>query len=171
MARSPRARLRAILGVLAALGLLLVGRLQPARLGSSATTTSSSQPLARPVGASPPTTQPLGVRHLAFHEGIGGLAATRGAVWVAHGTTISRVDPQTLQETATVTGYRQRKDQPVLGLSAGAGAVWASIGGGGLLRVDPHNAKATVRIPVDTRAPAAVGAGGVWVVCCGGDAC
>jgi len=157
--------------VLAVLGLLLlVGRLPSARLGSSSTTTSSTQPQAQAVATSPPTTQPLGIRHLAFPEGIGGLAATRGAVWVAHGTTISRVDPQTLQATATVTGYTQRKDQPVLGLTAGAGAVWASIGDGGLLRIDPHRARATVRIPVVTRAPAAVGAGGVWVVCCGNNA-
>lgn len=170
MAGSPRARLGAIVGVLAALGLLLlVGRLPYGRLGSPGTT-SSTPPQTQPVATSPATTPPLGIRHPAFYEGISGLAATGGAVWVAHGSTTSRMDPQTLQETATVTGYRQCKDQPVLGLSAGAGAVWASIGGCGLLRIDPHSARATVRIPVVTTAPAAVGAGGVWVVCCGGNA-
>jgi hypothetical protein len=109
---------------------------------------------------SPPTTRAPDVPHLAFQEPIEALAATPGAVWVAHGGSISRVDQSTMRQTATVSGYRQRKDQPVVGLAAGSGAVWASVHGIGVLRIDPASSRVVARIPVMTEAPPARGADG-----------
>jgi len=165
MARLSRSTRRTAIGVLVAVGLLLVvGRLSQARLGPS-----STRPLPPGGVSAPPTTHGPDVAHLAFQDPIGGLAVTSGAVWVAHAGGISRVEQATMRATATVSGYEQRKDRPVMGLAAGAGAVWASVYGIGVLRIDPASAKVTARIPVMTQAPPAVGAGGVWVVCCGGE--
>jgi hypothetical protein len=151
---------------LLAVGILLaVGRLSRAQLAPS-----NSQPLPSAGRiVSPPTTPGPDIPHLAFQEPINALAVTPGAVWVAHAGSISRVDQATMRETATVSGYDQRKERPVVGLAAGSGAVWASVHGVGVLRIDPASAKVIARIPVMTEAPVAVGADAVWVACCGAE--
>jgi hypothetical protein len=168
-------RVRATLGVLVALGLLLlVGRLwtphpkpAPANPTSAVTVSSivTTATAAAPSTSQAPATQP----RARFDEPIAALAVTPGAVWVAHGQTISRVDPHTLRPTATVSGYRPTGDQQLLGMTAGAGAVWVTVQGAGVLRIDPASARVVARIPVTTKEPPAVGAGAVWVVCCGAD--
>jgi len=168
--RSPR--VRTLLGVLVALGLLVVvGRLQAPHPKPASTTTTPTVAAANPTVASQPvTSQPVTSQPTPrFAEAIGGLAVTPGAVWVVHGQTITRVDPHTLRPTATVAGYRPTSEHQLLGMTAGDGAVWLTVFGAGVLRVDPTSAKVVARIPVATEAPAAVGAGAVWAVCCGGD--
>jgi hypothetical protein len=170
-------RVRTTLGVLVALGLLLlVGRLwtphpKPAPANPTSTVTSIvTTATTTATAAAPSTSEAAATQPRArFDEPIAALAVTPGAVWVAHGQTISRVDPHTLRPTATVTGYRPTGDHQLLGMTAGASAVWVTVVGAGVLRIDPASAKVVARIPVITQAPAAVGAGAVWVVCCGGD--
>jgi DNA-binding beta-propeller fold protein YncE len=158
-------RVVTLVGVLVALGLLvLVGRLQAPHPKPVASTLTITTPTAATANPTIP-----GRRSLRFAEPIGGLAVTPGAVWVAHGQTISRLDPHTLRPTATVTGYRPGGDQQLVGMTAGAGAVWVTVLGLGVLRVDPASARVVARILVTTEEPPAVGAGAVWVVCCGGD--
>lgn len=159
MRRMPRG-VGGLFVVLLALGVLLaIGRLSRAQLAPSHPSAGGTVP-------SPATPHP-DIPHLAFQERINALAVTPGAVWVAHGGSISRVDQVSMRETATVRGYDQRKDRPVVGLVAGSGAVWASVHGVGVLRIEPDNAKVVARISVMTEAPVAVGADAVWVVCCG----
>lgn len=163
MQRMPRGVGGLLLVALLVLGILLaVGRLSRAQLAPS---NSRSLPSAGGALASPARRGP-DVPHLAFQEPINALAVTPGAVWVAHAGSISRVDQATMRETATVSGFDQRKERPVVGLAAGPGAVWASVHGVGLLRIDPASAKVIARIPVMTEAPVAVGADAVWVCGC-----
>jgi DNA-binding beta-propeller fold protein YncE len=152
-----------VVGLLAVGILLVVGWLSRSQLAPSH---SEALPPAGGTFSSPTTTAP-DVPHLAFQEPIDALAATPGAVWVAHAGSITRVDQATMRGTATVSGYQQRRDRPVVGLAAGSGAVWASVHGVGVLRIDPASARVIARIPVMTEAPPAVGADGIWVVCCG----
>jgi hypothetical protein len=153
----------ALVALLAVAILLAVGWLSHAQLAPP----DSQSPASAGGALHSPTTRGPDVPHLAFQEPINALAVTPGAVWVAHAGSISRVDQATMRETATVSGYRQHKERPVVGLAAGSGAIWASVHGSGLLRIDPDSAKVIARIPVMTEAPAAVGADGVWVTCCG----
>jgi DNA-binding beta-propeller fold protein YncE len=101
--------------------------------------------------------------------GITSMTVSDGALWVAHQGGISRVDPATMRVTATLPGYRARTSEPIH-LSAGGGSVWALTSGEGLLRIDPGSAKVVAHLAVSRRsAPVAVGAGSVWVACCGPD--
>jgi hypothetical protein len=118
-----------------------------------------------------------------FAQPISGLAVTPTAVWVAHGTTIERLDPRTLLVTASLqvapiaTDLLSGVARPIRGLAAaaGSGAIWASLPSpaGGLLRIDPTTARVAAVVPVaGVAAPAVANAGsaaGVWVVCCGGE--
>jgi hypothetical protein len=77
--------------------------------------------------------------------------------------------PHTLRPTATVTGYQPTGGHQLVGMTAGGGAVWATVSGAGVLRIDPASARVTARIRVATEEPPAAGTDAVWVVCCGGD--
>jgi hypothetical protein len=159
--------------VLAAIGLLVVaGRLWSAVVRPPATS---------PDGAvmAPLRSVPSGVE---FAQPITGLAVTPTAVWVAHGTTIERLDPHTLRVTASLgvgsiaTDIPSNVARPIRGLAAAGGdAIWATLRSpsSGLLRVDAASARVVAVIPVVSVAPAAVSdtgsAAGVWVVCCGGE--
>src|SRR6266545_496896 len=169
-ARPSRTGLRAGLGVLAAIGLLLVaGRL--------------SAPAPQPdagVGAAPQQLLGGGVD---FTEPISGLVANRAALWVGHDTTIERLDPRTLRVTATVelpasaTLVTSGRLTPIRGLAASAAgdAIWVSVANSaaGLVRIDAASARVVATLPVVGVGPAAVSssgsAAGVWVVCCGGE--
>jgi DNA-binding beta-propeller fold protein YncE len=166
--------LRAILGVLAGVALLLlVGRLTTPQLAPHAATAPTGQP---PALSSSTTRPELHIEQgivgrVVFPDTITGLAVTPGAVWAAHGQAISRVDPTSLRPTATVA-WRPVGNQQLLGIAAapgGTAGVWASVFGLGVLRIDPARARVVARIPLQTEQPPAVGASGVWVVCCGGD--
>jgi hypothetical protein len=155
------------LGLLVALGLLLlVGRLapgRPPRAGHAGTASSVA-------GPSSTTRAPQRgiVARVVFPDTVSGLAVTPGAVWAVHGQAISRVDSTTMRQTA-VTGWKPAGGQQLLGIAADPSGVWATVFDLGVLRIDPASAKVVARIRVETEQPPAVGAGGVWVVCCGGD--
>jgi DNA-binding beta-propeller fold protein YncE len=91
-------------------------------------------------------------------------------LWIVHDGRILRVDPDANRVTATVSGYRPRADRPVVRLAATrAGALVATLAGGGLLVIDPRNAQVVATEPVHTQARAAGMIDfDVFVVCCGG---
>jgi hypothetical protein len=117
----------------------------------------------------PPSTAPSPITaHIRFEgEQITAVVAGEGAVWVAHGCAISRVDPQTNRVVATVTGIRSHvKGCFGLDLGVGAGALWAVASGGELLRVDPHTMRVVAALALASVAPPAATASGVWLACC-----
>jgi hypothetical protein len=161
MGRASRTRLVATVGVVVALGaLLLGGRLTGRALQRPAGPATAVT--AGPAGLPPPL-----VRKVALDHPVDGVAvAGDSGVWIVHGGRLSRVDPWTLRIDAFVEPV-----PAVTAVAAGAGAVWASAGRE-LLRVDPHTVEVTARLPVPTgTAPVAAPgvAAGVWAVCCGTD--
>jgi ligand-binding sensor domain-containing protein len=161
MGRASRTRLVATVGVVVALGALLV----TGRLTGRALERPGGPAAAVTVGRASPELPLVG--KLALGYPVDGVAvADDGGVWIVHHRRLSRVDPWTLRITASVEERRS-----VTAAAAGAGAVWASAGGE-LLRVDLRTAQVTARLPVPigTAAIAAPGvAAGVWAVCCGTD--
>lgn len=171
-ARPSRNGFRAGLGVLAAIGVLLVvGRLSPvARQASS------------PLDGDEPAAPPRG-GGVEFDQPVSGLVANGAAVWVAHGTTVERLDPRTLRVTATTelpaiaTAVRSGVSRPVRGLATttAGDVIWVSLANpiAGLVRIDAASARVVAVLPVASVGPAAVSsagsAAGVWVVCCGGE--
>jgi hypothetical protein len=163
----PRRGLLSGLTVLAAIGVLaVIGRLWSAGLAPP------SAGLAAPGGEGLATSRPVpgGVE---FGQPVNGLAVTRAAVWIAHGTTIERLDPRTLRATATVRVpalLNQPIAWPIRGIAAepAGDAVWASLPTG-LLRIDAASARVVATVPAAGVAPPAVGDAAVWVVCCGGE--
>jgi DNA-binding beta-propeller fold protein YncE len=168
-----RTRLRVGLGVLAAVGMLLVvGRLAP----------PGSAPSPRPEGDGAAAPQRLG-SGVDFNEAISGLVADRATLWVSHDTTVDRLDPRSLRVTATVslpasaTLVTSGRVTPIRGLAAGSGGgvIWVSVANSaaGLVRIDAASARVVATVPVAGVGPAAVSdegsAAGVWVVCCGGE--
>jgi streptogramin lyase len=91
------------------------------------------------------------------------LAVSGGAVWIATGGLVLRVDPLT-RRVRPVPGIEA--EPPVVRLTAGAGAVWAATTGGRLLRIDPRSARIIASLSVPAEALTA-DARGVWVACCG----
>jgi hypothetical protein len=92
-------------------------------------------------------------------------------LWIVHDGQILRVDPDANREPATVSGYRPGADRPLVRLTATrAGALVASVAGGGLLLIDPQTARVVATEPVATRARVATTVDFDMVaVCCGGD--
>jgi sugar lactone lactonase YvrE len=115
MKRPSRITLRATLGVVTVLAVLLVAvrltsrGVRQAVDSATVTTRQASQQL------------PVVVR-AAVDGPVDGIAvADDGVLWIAHHAGLSRVDPHTLRITATVAAQR-----PVTAVAAHAGAVWAS---------------------------------------------
>jgi len=166
MARPSRSLLLNAVGVAVLFAVLVVaGRLTSGTLRPPATTASVPVILDHPT----PTVPSPVVARIRFRQPVTGVAVGPDAVWVAHGCAISRVDPMTNRVVARVAGIRPRRDGcAVLGVRVGAGAVWASLWGRGLLRIDPRRNRVAALIAVpDIAAPPAVTATGVWVLCCG----
>jgi|GEM_PF-3802302 len=139
MARRSRGLLVGAIGVAAVLGaLVVVGRLSSGSLrpsGPPATTATLPALVDHPSSTVP---SPV-VARIRFRQPVTGVAVGRDAVWVAHGCGISRVDPTTNRVVARVAGIRPRRNGcAVFGVRVGAGAVWASLWGQGLLRIDPR---------------------------------
>jgi hypothetical protein len=109
------------------------------------------------------------VARIRFRQPVTGVAVGRDAMWVAHGCAISRIEPATNRVVARVAAIRPRQDGcAVLGVCVGAGAVWASLWGRGLLRIDPAANRIVAVIAIDNiAAPPAMTLDGVWVLCCG----
>jgi hypothetical protein len=170
MDQPARRGLRTGLTVLAAIGLLaVIGRLWSAGL---------VPPTASPGGAAIATVRPLPAG-IEFAQPISALAVTRAAVWIAHGTTIERMDPRTLRVTGSLQVPSSLRvpgvlavsiEWPIRGLAASAGgeAIWASLPSG-LLRIDTASGRIVAVVPVAGVGPPAVSDSAVWVVCCGGE--
>jgi hypothetical protein len=170
--RSQRSVSAALVVVLALAGLLAGGRwLQPRLEGRTTPATTTPPPPTSPAPTSPTlaTGRPAGssavTRVLATSSQVDAIAVTRQGVWLAVGGVVLRVDPATGRALA-VPGI-DAGEPPVIGLTAGAGAVWAVTSAAGLLRIDPGSARLTASLPGPVSA-VAVGAGGVWAVCCQG---
>jgi hypothetical protein len=171
LSRSKLAVAAAVVGVG---GLLVVGRwLQPRLDGAPEPTPSTSRPpvVTAPTTTAPPvTTAPTiaslpGVTRIkSFPSQVDAIAVGQGVVWVATGGLVVRVDPVTRR--AKVVPGLETTAPPVVGLTTGAGAVWAATTGGRLLRIDPRTARVVASLAVPA-AGVAVGPTGVWVVCCG----
>jgi hypothetical protein len=84
-------------------------------------------------------------------------------VWVASGGQVVRVYPASRR--ATVVPGLETTAPPVVGLTVGAGAVWAATTGGQLLRIDPRTARLVASLAVPAT-DIAIDHTGVWVVCC-----
>ena len=92
---------------------------------------------------------------------------SQGAVWVAAGQSVSRIDPATATTTSRVAvGPRPR-------LAAGFGSIWAANNdpsGVSVTRIDAQTGQLEATIPISVTAPAvkatqlAVGADAVWVI-------
>jgi virginiamycin B lyase len=170
-----RSKLAAAAVVVGVGGLLAAGRwLQPRLDGALGPAPSISRP---PVTAVPTTSGPPvatattaivaplpGVTRIAtFTSQVDAIAVGRGVVWVASGGLVARVDPATRR--AEVVPGLDATAPPVVGLTVGAGAVWADTTGSRLLRIDPRTARVVASLAVPA-ADVAIGDNAVWVVCC-----
>jgi photosystem II stability/assembly factor-like uncharacterized protein len=90
----------------------------------------------------------------------GGIAAGDGSVWVPERTVLVRLDPVTLDPTATVRLPGPPDDSRRI--AVGADAVWVS-GVDRLLRLDPATERVTFSYPMGPVWSLAVGEGAVWV--------
>jgi hypothetical protein len=160
--RNTLTRATAVVVVLVAL--LVVGRLTagsraPPRPPTFTTWHPSPVPPPPPTAPSPVT----------VHLRLGNVAAVTvdgDVVWAAHGCAISRVDAHTNRVVATVGLPPIRGGCWVVGMAAGAGALWVSQSGERLLRVDPRSRRVVASLALFGVGAPAVTAGGVWAACC-----
>jgi outer membrane protein assembly factor BamB len=142
--------------------LLLAGRLS-----------AGSLPAAGPRAVPPPNSRVVGqvpapARAVASGS-VTSIAAGSDAMWAAGRCTLSRVDPDAAR-VVHVAGTGQSRADCVVDVAVGAGAVWGTIPGVGLVRVDAATNRVVARVPVGPMwAPVAATATGVWVVCCGAE--
>ncbi len=148
-----------VLGVLVVVGRLSGGSWRPA---SPPTPTTVRLPAALP----PPSTTPSPVAVPLRLGEVTAVATDGDTVWAAHGCVVSRVDARTVRVLATVGLPPVRRSCWVVGMAAGAGALWVSQSTGRLLRVDPSGNRVVATLALAQLAPPAVTAGGVWAVCC-----
>jgi DNA-binding beta-propeller fold protein YncE len=166
MARPSSRLLLNTIGMAALIAVVVVaGRLTSGSLRPPPTTATLPAVVVHPTSTVP---SPV-VARIRFRQPVTGVAVGPDAVWVAHGCAISRVEPATNRVVARVAGIRPRRDGcAVLGVRVGAGAVWASLWGVGLLRIDPAANRVIAMIAIDNiTAPPAVASTSVWVPCCG----
>jgi hypothetical protein len=157
--------------VIALAGLVAAGRwLQPRLDREEPVVSSTRPPPTSPVLTSQPVvtaTRPPGspaiTKTAATAAQVDSIAVTPGSVWVAAGGLVLRVDPVTRRRV--VVPDIETVQPPVVQVTVGAGAVWATTTGGRLLRIDPRTARVTASLPIPAQGIAA-DPGGVWVVCC-----
>ena len=176
MAGSQRSVPVALVVVVALAALLAAGRWLQPQLGGRAKAPAQTSPApTTPVPTDPAPTSPTLAtdrpagpspirRVVATSSPVDAIAVTRRAVWLAVGGLVLRVDPATGRALVVP---EVDAGAPVVDLVAGAGAVWGVTSAAGLLRIDPGTARLTVPNPGPVSA-VAVGAGGVWAVCCQG---
>jgi hypothetical protein len=153
-------------------GLVAAGRwLQPRLDRDEGRVPSTTRPRVAtsraPVEVETTTNRPAaspGITRIVRTSSVDDLVVSGGAVWIAAGGLVLRVDPFT-RRVRPVPGIEA--EPPVVRLTAGTGAVWAATTGARLLRIDPRSARIAASLPVAAEALAA-DANGVWVVCCGG---
>jgi hypothetical protein len=160
--RSLLARAIAVAAVLAVL--VVVGRVSGGswRHASPPTVTTVSLPTVPP----PPSTFPSPVTaHLRLGQ-VTAVTVDGDVVWAAHGCAISRVDAHTGRVVAMVGLPPVPNGCWVVGMAAGAGALWVAQSGARLLRVDSRSGRVVATLALGGVGSPAVGAGGVWAVCC-----
>jgi virginiamycin B lyase len=150
-----------LLAVLAATGRVVADR----REAGPADTTPATTAGAAQAPAPTPVVATVGTGEFSY-----GMAFGAGALWVAGGDQVTRIDPAdnrvvaTIQVAATGSG--------LAGVSFGAGAVWVPTAVPGTLwAINPATNKVAARISLGgpLRGPISVSAtrGAVWVACCG----
>jgi hypothetical protein len=163
-ATSTARRRRLVLGVAAALALLVVvGRLQQGGLApqrpapAPAPPTTTTRPL--PVTA----TIPLGVAAAPpFADQAAQLMVGEGRLWAVLEGTLVGVDPRRTSAVARI--QLGRPGEFVNLLAVGAGAVWIGTEAG-VVRVDPATNRVTAALP-DDHPPEAAGADSLWSLDC-----
>jgi hypothetical protein len=161
----------ALVAVIALGGLLATGRwLQPRLDREPRVAPSTRPPRASTVTTSPTavtTSRPQGspgITKTVDTAQVDGIAVTPRSVWIAAGGLVMRVDPMT-RRRVVVPGI-EHTQPPVVQLTTGAGAVWATTTAARrLLRIEPRTARLAASLEVPAQGVAA-DARGVWVVCC-----
>jgi ligand-binding sensor domain-containing protein len=114
------------------------------------------------------TTRPRGspgITKTADTAQVDAIAVTPRSVWIAAGGLVLQVDP--LTRRMVVVPDIETVEPPVVQVTVGAGAVWATTTAGRrLLRIDPGTARVAASLSVPAQAVAA-DASDVWAVCCG----
>jgi len=151
--------------------LVVVGRLGLGIQGAQHTRPQATRSTQRPgdLPDHPATTisSPVAAKISVGGQSVEAVAASPGVVWAVAGCDVWRVDSNTNLVVARVAGTG-RKDRCVRGLAVGAGAVWGAVPGVGVVRIDPRGNRVVAVVPVGPiHESIAVGAGGVWMVCCG----
>ena len=154
MARPQRSVSAAVVTVIALVGLLTAGRWVQPRLHRETPVAPSTHPMpTSPVPTSPsvvtatrPPSSP-GITKTADTALVDAIAVTPRSVWVAAGGLVLRLDPLT-RRTVIVPDI-ETGQPPVVQVTVGAGAVWATTTAGPqLLRIDPRTARATASLSV-----------------------
>jgi len=170
--RLSRSLLIKVVGVVVVIAaLVVVGRLGPGSQGaqhsSRPTSRSTQPPVSLPDHPTTTLPSPVVAKIGVADRPVDAVAASPGAVWAASGCTVLRVDPTVNLVVAKVAGTG-RASRCVRGLAVGAGAIWGAVPGVGVVRIDPRGNRVVAVVPVGPMDESiAVGAGGVWVVCCG----
>lgn len=153
--------------VVALSALLVVGRLTSGSLRPPSPPTVTTADLS-PLPPSPSTRPSPVTAHLQFGE-VSAVTVDGDVVWAAHMCAISRVDSHTNRVVAKVPlppippirgGCR------VVGMAADTGALWVSLSGERLLRVDPRGNRVVASLTLANLAAPVVTDIGVWAVCC-----
>lgn len=146
--------------------LVVVGRLGPEGHGAAPAIRSTQRPLGLPDHPTTTIPSPVVAKISVGGQSVEAVAASSGVVWAVAGCDVWRIDSNTNLVVDKVAGTG-RKDRCVHGLAVGAGAVWGAVPGMGVLRIDPQDNRVVAVVPVGPIGESiAVGAGGVWVVCC-----
>jgi len=167
--RSRRFLVNAAAAVVVVLALLVAGRLSGAAPGQDTPQDGpgGDRTAPAPAGGASATPRLPVIATIAFSESITALSADDTAVWVA-ACTVTRVDPRNDEPVANVVGTGSGAGTTcVEDVAIGAGAVWGSVPGIGLVRIAPEENKVVARVPLPLLLPPiAVTATGVWAVCC-----
>jgi hypothetical protein len=155
LARPQRWLSAALAAVIALAGLVAAGRWLQPRLDRETPVVSSTRPpptspvlTSQPVvSATRPPGSPAITNTAATAAQVDSIAVTPGSVWVAAGGLVLRVDPVTRRRV--VVPDIETVQPPVVQVTVGAGAVWATTTGGRrLLRIDPRAARVTASLSV-----------------------
>jgi hypothetical protein len=167
LGKAPTLGVGRLVTVIALVGLLAGGRWLQPRLDRETPVAPSTHPMpTSPVPTSPTVvtaTRPpgsSGITKTADTAQVDAIAVTPRSVWVAAGGLVLRLDPLT-RRTVIVPDI-ETGQPPVVQVTVGAGAVWATTTAGRrLLRIDPRTTRVTASLSVPADAS------GVWAVCCG----
>jgi hypothetical protein len=148
-----------VLGALVIVGRVSGGSLRSSRPPPVATVSPAT------VRLSPSTTLSPVTARVRLGE-VTAVSVDGDVVWAAHGCAIVRVDAHTGRVVAKVPLPPIRPGCWVVGMAADVGALWVSLSGERLLRVDPRSNRVVATLAMANLASPAVTDIGVWGVCC-----